>query len=127
WRGGPTTGLEVFRGSYYPDLDIDETDDKVVVHADLPGMTEKDIDVRLSPDGDELILSGERKDEREQRGPGTYRSERSWGSFQRTVGLPCRVVEDNVDAHFKNGVLTVELPKTPDAKKAANRIAVKAD
>jgi HSP20 family protein len=88
---------------------------------DIPGMETKDIDIQVN--GNLLTISGERKEEREEKGTTFHRVERRVGSFSRTVTLPCPVKEDAVDAQYKNGTLTVKLPKTEETK--SKKITVK--
>jgi len=101
-----------------------ETDKSVDVSIELPGMTEKDIDISLTSDA--MTIRGEKKIEHEEERKGVYMSERSYGSFYRTVPLPAGVDADKADAKFKNGVLTVSLPKTAEAQAKVKRIPVKA-
>src|ERR1700730_15274827 len=89
----------------------------------LPGMDESNIDVKFS-DGT-LTIKGEKKDEREEKQKDYYLSERRYGSFQRSFGVPDGVDADKIEAHFKNGVLTVTLPKRPEAQKSEKKIAIK--
>ena len=95
----------------WPQLDIEDSEKEVKVTAELPGMKQDDIDLRVE-DG-MLILSGERKDEREDKERGY--SERYYGHFERQVALPRGVKEDACDARFKDGVLTVTIPKSEEA------------
>jgi len=106
--------------------DVAETDDAVKITADLPGLTEKEIDVSLA-DG-VLTIKGERKSEKEEGGKDKryHRVERSYGAFERAMSLPADVDESKVSAEFKNGVLELTLPKKPEAKKQAKKIQVKA-
>ncbi|MFQ5451916.1 MAG: Hsp20/alpha crystallin family protein [Nitrospinaceae bacterium] len=108
-----------------PSVDVAETDDEVKVTAELPGMDEKDIDVSLSKNI--LTLKGEKKQEKEEKDKNYYRMERSYGKFQRDIVLPEGIEQDKVDAKFHNGVLTVVLKKTPEAKKDVKKIEVKAE
>jgi HSP20 family protein len=94
----------------------------VVVSAELPGMDDKEIDLSLSHGV--LTISGEKKQEKEQKGRNYYHMERSYGSFQRSVSLPAGVDTSKAEAVFKKGVLTVTVPKTGGAK-AGKRIAIK--
>ncbi|MGD2063822.1 MAG: Hsp20/alpha crystallin family protein [Nitrospirota bacterium] len=110
---------------YAPQVDVAETDTEVIVTAELPGMEEKDIDVALAHGN--LALKGEKREEKESKERGYYRSERSYGSFARTIPLPCEVEEDKVSATFKKGVLTISLPKTPEARREVKHIDVKTD
>jgi HSP20 family protein len=97
-----------------PAFDVYEEKDNFVVKAELPGMKKEEINVSLH-DGD-LIISGERKSETKSEGTEVYRAERYFGKFQRTVSLPPTVAANNVKAEYKDGILTVTLPKSEDAK-----------
>jgi HSP20 family protein len=102
-------------------LDVAETDEAIRVRAEVPGMGPDDLDVSLV--GDVLTLSGQKVDEDES-GEGTrYYSERQFGSYQRTVKLPCPVDPDRVTAEHKNGVVTITLQKAETVR--PKRIAVK--
>jgi HSP20 family protein len=111
-------------GMFGPNTDVTETDTNVEVSIELPGMTEDDIDISLSHDT--MTIRGEKKIEHEEERKGIYMSERSYGSFMRTLPLPASVDADKADATFKNGVLTVSLPKTAEAQANVKRIPVKA-
>lgn len=111
-------------GKFGPSTDVTETDKSVDVSIELPGMTEKDIDISLSSNA--ITIRGEKKIEHEEERKGVYMSERSYGSFYRTVPLPAGVDADKADATFKNGVLNVSLPKTAEAQAKVKRIPVKA-
>ena len=108
-----TQGTSFFEG-WTPALDIYEDKDKYVAKAELPGMRKEDIDVSL--EGNTLTISGERKQEEEKKEGDTYRSERYFGRFQRTVTLPAAVDANKIQAIYKDGVLTVTVPKTEEAK-----------
>lgn len=97
-----------------PALDMHEDKDNVVVKVELPGMKKEDIDLSLH-DGS-LSISGERRSEQKFESAEVYRAERFVGRFQRTVALPAPVAVDKVKAQYKDGVLTVTLPKTEEAK-----------
>ena len=97
-----------------PSVDIYEDKDSFVVKAELPGMKKEDIDVSLH-DGT-LSISGERKSEEKLENAEVYRSERFFGRFQRTVALPAMVDAGSIKAEYKDGVLTVTLPKAEEAK-----------
>jgi len=97
-----------------PALDVYEEKDNFIVKAELPGMKKEDIEVSLH-DGC-LSLSGERHGETKHEGSEVYRAERFCGRFQRTVTLPTAVAADKVRAAYKDGVLTITLPKTEEAK-----------
>ncbi|MEW6775497.1 MAG: Hsp20/alpha crystallin family protein [Bdellovibrionota bacterium] len=111
-------------GIYVPKLDVSETDKEVQIAAELPGMDEKDVEVSIS--GDTLVLKGEKKHEKEEKKKDYYRMERSYGAFHRSIPLPEGVDKDKVDAKFAKGVLTITLPKTVEAQKAAKKVQVKA-
>jgi HSP20 family protein len=109
-------------GFITPKVDVSEDDKEIVVLAELPGLDEKDVEVTMSDNA--LIIKGEKKAEREERERGyTYR-ERSYGAFQRAIPLDVDVLADQVAATFKNGVLTITLPKSPDAQRNFKRIAI---
>ena len=113
WRdfgGTPSGDLADFA----PQVDIAENETEYRVTAELPGLEEKDFDVSL--DGDLLTLKGEKKVEREEKREGISHVEISSGSFHRAFRLPVEVKADGVKAVFKNGVLTVTLPKADPAR-----------
>ncbi|MBI1370492.1 MAG: Hsp20 family protein [Planctomycetes bacterium] len=118
---GVSNGLLSVTG---PRTDVTETDEAVDVSVELPGMDEKDIDVSLSDDV--LTIRGEKKAEREEKKKGYYLAERSYGSFYRSIPLPPGVDSGKAEAQFKKGVLTVTLPKTPEAQAKVRKIEVKA-
>ena len=97
-----------------PAFDVYEEKDNFIVKAELPGMKREDINVSLQ-DGN-LIISGERKSETKSEDAEVYRAERYFGKFQRSVALPTLVAADKVKAQYKDGVLTVTLPKSEEAK-----------
>lgn len=98
----------------WPSLEVSETDDEVRITAELPGMNEKDVELTVQ-DG-VLMLRGERKIEREDRERGW--SERSYGRFERRVALPDGADEAACNATFRDGLLTVTLPKSAEARRA---------
>jgi HSP20 family protein len=97
-----------------PAVDVFEDKDSLTVKAELPGMKKEDIEISLH-DGC-LNISGERKSESKHEGADLHRTERFFGRFQRTVSLPTPVAVDKVKAQYKDGILTVSLPKTEEAK-----------
>ncbi len=107
-----------------PAVDIVESDKGYEINADLPGMDEKNIEVKVT-DG-VLTMKGERQEEKEEKKKDYYLQERSFGSFQRSFELPESVDADKIEASFKKGVLTVKLPKKAEAQKPAKKIEVKA-
>lgn len=107
-----------------PAMDLVEKDDAYEITAELPGLDEKNVEIKLS--NHTLTIKGEKREEKEDRQKDYYLSERRYGSFQRSFQLPEGVDADKIDANFAKGVLTVKLPKTAEAKKAEKQIAVKA-
>lgn len=99
---------------FAPAVDLSETEDSVQVRIDVPGMEAKDIDIQVS--GRTLQVTGERKEEREEKGKTWHRVERRTGAFSRTIMLPCAVREDRAKADYQNGVLTITLPKSEEAR-----------
>jgi len=130
WRlpfgGGLFDGQPLWRGEVgkAPAVDIVDTDKAYEITAELPGMDESNIDVKFS-DGT-LTIKGEKRDDKEEKKKGYYLSERRYGAFQRSFGVPDGVDADKIEANFKNGVLTVTLPKTSQAQKSEKKIAIKA-
>jgi HSP20 family protein len=103
-----------FAGAMAPLLDLSETETAVEVRMDLPGVTAKDIDIQIS--GNVLTVRGQRQEEKEEKGRAFHRVERSYGSFSRSGTLPCPVAESEVAAEYRDGVLTITLPKTEESK-----------
>ncbi|HET6489676.1 MAG TPA: Hsp20/alpha crystallin family protein [Syntrophales bacterium] len=108
---------------FNPRMDLEETEKEYRITAELPGMEEKDVEVFLT--GNSITLKGEKKEEKEEKGKNYYHTERSYGSFHRTVPLPDGIDLKKVDAEFKNGVLMVKLPKTVEAKTKSKKVPVK--
>ncbi|ODN69182.1 Hsp20/alpha crystallin family protein [Methylobrevis pamukkalensis] len=122
-------GLEVPRISraewqVAPAMDLVEKDDSYEITAELPGLDETNVEIKLS--NRTLTIKGEKSEEKEDKQKDYYLSERRYGSFQRSFQLPDGVDADRIDASFAKGVLTVKLPKTADAKNAEKKIEVKA-
>ena len=113
---------EAVARTWAPAVDIYETDQNLVLKAELPGFDPKDVEVRVE-DG-MLYLKGERKFESEAKRENYHRIERSYGAFSRTFPLPNSVNVDNVTAEYKNGVLTLTMPKREEAKPKAIKIEV---
>ena len=111
-----------FTGAAWPSVNMDETKDKIRITAELPGVDKEDIDISIT--GDRVTIKGEKRAEDEKKGRDYYRVERFYGSFNRTLQLPCEVDADKTGARFKKGVLTINLPKTSEAQKRSHRIAV---
>lgn len=105
-----------------PALDLKENEDSFDITAELPGVTKKDLDVRLT--NDQIILKGEKKVERNEKKDDYHMVERRFGSFQRVLGFPCEVDNSKVEASFKDGVLKIHVPKAPEAKSREKKISV---
>jgi len=116
WHGELTFGKA-------PAFDIAERDKEYEITAELPGMEEKEIDVKYA-DG-VLTIKGEKKEEKEEKRKDYYLSERRFGSFQRSFQVPNGIETDKIDANFKNGVLTVVLPKSAESQKREKKIEIK--
>lgn len=102
------------RKSWMPALDVTDTEAEVVVKAEIPGMTAKDVNVSIS--GNRLMLSGEKEESKEEKGDCCYISERSFGSFHRVIDLPEGIDPDKVLADQADGLLTVRIGKLKAAK-----------
>ena len=101
-------------GAWAPKLDVSETKDAYMVKAEIPGVDQKDLSVSLQ--NQILTIKGEKHKEKEEKDEKYHRVERSWGEFTRAIALPGAADTEKVNATFKEGVLTITLPKTPAAK-----------
>jgi HSP20 family protein len=132
----PLTNLRVFEDAFTrmfnepqsnrpwtPAVDIYETENELVLKADLPDVEQKDIDVRV--ENQTLTIAGQRKFEKQENGKGYHRIERSYGDFVRSFAVPNAFNTEQIAAEFKNGVLTVTLPKKEAAKPRQIKIEVK--
>ncbi|MCB8839897.1 Hsp20/alpha crystallin family protein [Aurantimonas sp. VKM B-3413] len=111
-------------GAGTPAVDVAEKDGEYEITAELPGLDEKDVEVKVANGA--LTIKGEKKEEKEERQKDYYLSERRYGTFVRSFALPKGVDQDKIAARFAKGVLTVTLPKTPEAKAEEKKIEVKA-
>jgi HSP20 family protein len=93
-----------------PSIDVSESDKDFVVKADIPGVDPKDVDISI--DNNSLVISGEKRQEEEEKGRNYYRLERSYGTFRRTFVLPSDAEVDKVKASSKDGVVTITIPKS---------------
>lgn len=109
------------QGAWMPAIDVRENEAEVTVRAELPGLEPQDLDVRLS--GNQLTISGEKKQSQEEQGQDRYRSEIRFGAFRRTVQVPEGVDPESVEAKYAGGVLTLRMKKTRAAP--ARRIEIK--
>jgi HSP20 family protein len=108
---------------FTPSVDVTEDNDNLYVTADVPGVEKKDVKVNVV--GDVLTISGEKKTEQRDENKNYYRIERSSGSFSRSFTLPAEIVVDKIAAEYKDGVLTITLPKTEEAKVVEKQIEIK--
>lgn len=105
-----------------PDLDVHENDKSMTIEVELPGVDDKDVSVKLS--NGYLTIKGEKKTEREEKKDNYYLSERSFGSFERSLRLPETLDESKIEARFGKGVLKINAPKRPEAVKAERKIEI---
>lgn len=124
-KNWPFGMLATDNGKMAPRVNVAETDKAIEVTAELPGVEENDIDVTLRDDI--LTIKGEKRTESKREEKLFNVEERTYGSFERSMRLPCEVNDQKVNADFKNGVLTVKLRKTPAAKKKTKKIEIKAN
>ena len=110
-------------GTHYPNVDVKEKEKEYVVEAEIPGLTEKDIDVQV--ENNLLTISSKKSEEKEEKKDGYIIKERRASSFCRSFTLPDHVDKEKIDAHYKNGLLTLILPKTKEA--APKEIEVKTE
>lgn len=117
-EGGQGSGMML-----QPDIDVSETEKEFKICADLPGVSERDVDVSLHEDT--LTIRAERREERKEDKENFHIVERSHGMFQRSLRLPANIEADKVEARFENGVLVITLPKSEEAQRS-RRIQVQA-
>ena len=110
------------RGEWVPSFDVSETENEVIVRADMPGIDVKDLDISVT--GNVLTISGEKKSERDEKKEGYHLIERTFGSFTRSMTLPGEVKADEVTATYKDGVLKLVIPKTEAAKRKKIEVKV---
>src|ERR1700728_4059687 len=119
----PFQGLRLFQGSAWsPAVDILETEDAITLKADVPDVNVDNLDIRV--ENNTLTLKGHRKFEKDEKVKGFHRIERSYGEFVRSFAVPSTVETDKVAADYKNGVLTITLPKKEAAKPRQVKVAV---
>ena len=117
----PFREMDTMKESWSPSVDIFETENEVVIKAELPGMESKDIDIKL--ENNVLVLRGDRRFEKETKNENYHRVERSYGNFARSFSLPAFVDDSKVRAEYKNGLLRIVLPKKEQAKSKEIKIA----
>ena len=118
----PAQGDKSALTTWAPAVDIYETENELVLKADLPDINEKDLDVRV--ENNMLTIHGERKFEQKVKEENYLRVERSYGSFSRSFSLPSTINTESIKAEYKNGTLTVELPKRAESKPKQVKINV---
>ena len=122
FAGLPERGKELLGGEWSPSVDVSETDEEVVVTAELPGVKQDEVDITITDDV--LTLKGEKKEEKEVKEKNYHRVERTYGSFQRSIGLPTGVEAGKAKATYKDGVLCITIPKAEEAKPKQIKIDV---
>jgi HSP20 family protein len=122
FSGFPERGREMFESERAPRVDIAETDENVVVTAELPGVNQDNVNITVV--NDVLTLKGKKKEEKEIKKENYHRIERSYGSFQRSVSLPTGVQADKAKATYKDGILTITIPKAEETKPKSIKINV---
>jgi HSP20 family protein len=110
------------RDMWAPQIEVSQRNNELVVHADLPGMKREDISVDVTDDA--ITISGERRQEHESERGGIYRSERSYGSFYRTIPLPEGAITDQAKATFNDGVLEIRMPAPPEQVTRGRRLEI---
>lgn len=113
----------LLNGTWIPAVDVAEEDDAYVVKVELPGVNKEDVKIML--ESNILTIRGEKKAEGEVKQKNYHRTERSYGAFQRSFTLPTSVKNDKIDAVYKDGILTVSLPKAEEAKPKQIEVKVK--
>lgn len=125
WKTSPLVlESEKFFNRFIPSINVRENDKEITVTAELPGLEEKDIHVTHTDN--ELVLEGEKKIEKRDPKDKDHVIESSYGTFRRVIGMPATIDLAKIDAKFKNGVLTITLPKSDKAKENVKKVEVKA-
>src|SRR5574341_1136916 len=109
FRGGDLSEFGAEIGTWMPPIDLSETAEKIIVKVEIPGIDPKEVDISMQ--GDTLLIKGEKKEEKEEKGKNFYRMERRYGSFSRSIDLPASVDVNKVTAEYKNGVLQITMEK----------------
>jgi len=123
FRGGTLDEGDFLPTTWMPAVDLVEKNDGYVATVELPGVNKDDVKITLQENI--LTIKGEKKDEKETKDSNFHRVERSYGSFQRSFTLPTSVKQDKVDAQYKDGILTISLPKAEEAKSKQVEVKVK--
>jgi len=120
--GRPNTRGLAEEDEWQPAIDVAETESELVVNVEIPGMEPKDIDVSLSEGT--LFIKGEKKPEAEEKEADYCLIERTYGTFVRSIPLPTEVQSDKIGASYKNGILSIVLPKSERAQKREIKVKV---
>jgi HSP20 family protein len=123
FRGGVQDDGNMFPSVWTPAVDVAEHDNEYVVKVELPGVSKDD--VKITMHDSTLTIRGEKKQEKETKESNYHRVERSYGSFQRSFTLPSTVKSDRIEAAYKDGILTISLPKAEEAKPKQIEVKVK--
>jgi HSP20 family protein len=123
FRGGVVDDAAFSPSTWMPAVDLVEKDDEYVAKVELPGVSKDNLKITLQDNV--LTIGGEKKDEKETKDSNYHCVERSYGSFQRSFTLPTSVRNDRVDAHYKDGILTITLPKAEEVKRKQIEVKVK--
>ncbi|HEY9785785.1 MAG TPA: Hsp20/alpha crystallin family protein [Candidatus Obscuribacterales bacterium] len=113
-------------GAYIPRMDTTESDSGIRITAEVPGIDENNLDVTVTEDA--ITIKGDKKDEVAQeskKGGALHTIERSYGSFERTISLPCKVDSDKAQATLKNGILTISVPKLPGQQNEGKKLTIR--
>ena len=110
-------------GMWAPAIEVHQQNNELVVRADLPGMKKEDIHIDVTDQ--DITISGERRQQQESQKEGVYRTERSYGSFCRTIALPEGAITDQANATFKDGVLEIKMPAPPEQVTKGRRLEIK--
>jgi HSP20 family protein len=119
WLGQP---LRTSAELWSPQVDVFQRNNELVIKADLPGLTKDDVKVDVTEDS--VTLQGERRTDREEERQGVYRSERSYGSFQRVIPLPEGAITEQAKATFRDGVLEITMPAPPEQVNRGRRLQI---
>jgi len=124
WSGSRlSTPVRGAAGPWVPEIEMYQRNDELVVRADLPGLKKED--VRIDVTDNTITIQGERRQEEETERGGVYRSERSYGSFSRTIPLPEGAITERAKATFNHGVLEITMPAPPDQVTRGRRLEIK--
>ncbi len=123
WHLAPASFFRDRWGDFTPHLDMVEKEDEIEIKAELPGLSEKDVEISLSEGV--LTLKGEKRREERRERNGLQYCECAYGEFHREIRLPCAVQDDKAEAAFKNGVLVIRVPKAAEARSKGRKIEIK--